>query len=448
MPQDSSHSSGLSAQLVAHLRKFREGSWDAKTLRSTKLCLLDSLGCFSSGLHLPHFTPAAAVAKSMFGTSVGASNLPISPFLMAYIYGQAANALDYDDTLFGHPGAPIIGATLSTAASYRLPLDRLLRGIAAGYEAHFILSASAVASPERAALVRSVGVWDTVAAAVGAGIALDLSDEMLKRIIGVAVTHSVLPYTAKWYERPVPAVKNNMGWVAAGAVLSVNLAAAGLSGVTAPLDGESGMWRMAGSDRWSLNKTLFDKPAVLRVGFKQYPACWFIQEHLKGYAQILASIAPGDEVAQITVRSPVEIEKFCPSSLTGTADVGFSLPATFSLLTAGVEPGPQWDFFDASGTKQEFRYERAEHRTIRVLTRTGAELTVDVGTSEPLDLSNAGLDEAGVVVKYKRLADELLQSQLAEELSLESVSRNDSVPNGLYETIARMMGAEPGLPGS
>lgn len=91
---------------------------------------MDSLACFSAGLGLPHFSQSASAARLCFpGTGTGS----LSPFAAAYLYGQAANALDYDDTLDGHPGSPIIGAMLAIGADKGLSVDRLLRGIAAGY---------------------------------------------------------------------------------------------------------------------------------------------------------------------------------------------------------------------------------------------------------------------------------------------------------------------------
>lgn len=437
--------SGVSAQLASHIRQFRKDPWDPTVLRRTKLCLLDSLGCYSAGRSLPHFGPSAKVARNLFGgrPNVRDRDTPISPFLMAYLYGQAANALDYDDMLLGHPGSPIIGSVLAVAARNRLSTDRLLRGIAAGYEAHWIFCAAGAPSRERSMLVRSISVWDTVAASIGGSVALGLEDEKLERVIGVAVAHSMLPYVAKWYDRPVPALKNNMGWVAAGAVLSIELATAGLSGVTAPLDGDAGMWRMVGSDQWALNKHLLEKPAVLRVGFKHYPACWHLQEYLKAFSNLLGSIAPDDAVAEIVVKSPQEIEKFCPPDISGSADIAFSLPATLSLLTSGVEPGPLWDFFDGSDTRHTFRYERSERRTILVRTRGGVEMAADVSVNDSSDLAASGLDEDSVVAKHERLTEPLLRSEALAAFAPGHLPDVDSVPDAFYSAVGRLMANEP-----
>jgi hypothetical protein len=436
----------VSTQLISHVGQFRDAIWDPQVLRRTELCLLDSLGCFSAGLSLKHFAPSAAVASRLFGLNSDGSNFkaPLSPFVMAYLYGQAANALDYDDTLLiGHPGAPIIGAVLSVAAREHLSTDRVLRGIAAGYETEMILGASATPSRERAAHVRSVGVWDTVAAGIGVGVALGFEDWMLERIIGIAAAHSLLPYTAKWYERPVPALKNNLGWAAAGAVLSADLAVAGQTGVTNALEGDAGMWRMAGSDRWNLDRSLFEKPAVLRTGFKHFPVCWHLQESLKTLSGLLVSMAPDDEVVEIILAAPQDIEKFCQRDIFGSADIAFSLPASFSLLISRVEPGPQWDSLAGQTSHLRYRdlfhYERSEARTISLRTRNGVMLDGAVGVSDPLDRAASGLDEAGVLGKHERLTATMLRAETAAALATGNPSSAGGVPHGLYGTIDRMM---------
>jgi 2-methylcitrate dehydratase PrpD len=373
----------------------------------------------------------------MFGPSTPSEGEPeLSAFAMAYLYGQAANSLDYDDTLIGHPGAPIIGAIMAAAIRAQLPLDRLLRGIAAGYEAHWFLASSSMPTPERGQQVRSVGVWDTLAAALGVGVALDLPDKELERIVGVAASHSLIPYTGKWYERPVPALKNNLGWAAAGAVLSVDLAQAGQTGVTNALDGDNGMWRMAGSDQWKNDPARAWQPGVLRVGFKRYPACWHIQEYIKSMADALTDLPPNDEIAEITVSGPTEVEKFCRSDIITPADVAFSLPATFSLLISGVEPGPQWDDVDNNSEelrhRSKVRYRKCEDKSVILLTKSGHSRHVPVGTSDHYDPAPWGLDEAGVLEKHRRITDISLQHSLSKGPSW-------YIPHQLYAAVRSSM---------
>ncbi|MBX3536758.1 MAG: MmgE/PrpD family protein [Chelatococcus sp.] len=411
------------AELLNRIGMFLSADWDSTVRRRAELCLIDSITCFSAGLGLKHFKPSAVVASSLFGneTATGAASLTPSTIHTAYLYGQAANALDYDDTLLGHPGAPIIGAILAIGARENLSMDRLLQGIAVGYEAHWVLAAAATPSRERAAVVRSVGVWDTVAASIGAAVALGKGPEFLETLVGVAVSHSLLPYTGKWYERPVPALKNNLGWAAAGAVMSLDLVQAGQTGVSNALDGPAGMWRMAGSDQLDLTKTRKNLPAVSRVGFKHFPACWHLQEYLKALSLVLPELAEDEEILTITVAGPVDVEKFYQQEILASADVAFSLPATFSLLISNVEPGPRWD--EVANDSPELRYTArfafrlSEEKSIKLETTRGRVVMTDVAVSDPYDLADLGLDESGVVAKHERLTDPQTRSALASALA-------------------------------
>ncbi len=397
----------VTGELVARASRLRDEAWQAEVMLRTELCLMDSLTCFSAGRDLEQHAPTAEAVPRSFGGSGGA-------FAQAFLYGQAGNALDFDDTLIGHPGSPVVGAVLAAGVRDTLPSERLLRGIAAGYEVHGMLAAAAYPDPEQASLVRSVGVWDTLAAAIGVAVALELDDAALERTLGVGVSHSLLPTTAKWYDRPVPALKNNLGWAAAGGVLAVDLAVAGQHGVTDPLEGNVGMWRMAGSDRWRSVDELIAKPAVLRVGFKRFPACWHIQEYLSSLASLLPELPGDDEIAAITVTGPRDVERFTDSDLRGPADVAFSLPGTFALLLSGLEPGPAWG--SSAERPRILRYAGlqhfalSEHRSIVVETRGGSRLEAAVDVSNFLDPASDGLDEAGVRAKHERWADAELRA--------------------------------------
>lgn len=434
----------ISSQLISHIAQFRDDPWETPVRRRTALCLLDSLACYSAGRSLKHYGPIARVAGGLFGISEASQP---SAFATAYLYGAAANLLDYDDTLFfGHPGAAIIGAVLSVAARDNLSTDQLLRGIAAGYEAQWLLSAAAAPSPERGALVRSVGVWDTVAASIGIGVALGLDDGMIERVLGVAVAHSLLPYTGKWYERPVPSLKNNLGWAGAGAVLATDLALAGKTGVTNALEGDTGMWRMAGSDRWNLDPSLFDKTAVLRVGFKRYPVCWHLQEYLKTLSDLLARMAPEDDVVELVLSGPQATERFCQREILSPTDIAFSLPAAFSLLISGIEPGAKWAAFSdgdpALRYRDIFRFDASEERSLTLRTQRGDELKLDVIVSDHSDLAVGGLDEYGVIAKSERLTDPELHAGAIEALEAGDPS-SSACPDRIYSAFLAAIARSP-----
>jgi len=275
-------------------------------------------------------------------------------------------------------------------------------------------------------------------------VALGLNDQMIERVIGVAAPHSLLPYTTKGYELPVPALKNNLGWAAAGAVLATDLAIAGEETyVTNALDGVIGRWHVPGSDDWDLEQHLNEKPAVLRVGFKHFPVCWHLQEYLKALSGLLVSIPQEDEVVEIVLSGPQEIEKFCQHDLIGSTDIAFNLPAAFSLLISRVEPGPEWDAVDdRSDTlryRDVFRYECSEIRSIYLRTRAGLELNATVDVEDLSDPAAQGLDQDGVLAKHKRLTHPILRSEAATALATVTPLSAGGVPHDLYSLISRIM---------
>lgn len=429
----------VSERLIKHLGKFRDDPWDEAVLKRTIVCVADNLGCYAAGLGISHFKRSVAGMKAALTTAAG-RELRLSPFLVAYIYGQAANALDYDDTLYGHPGGPIIATVLAVAIDNNLSLDRLLRGVAGGYDAHWFLNAAAWPSAERGAKVRSVGNLDTVAAAIGAAIALGLDDNLIERTIGVAVTHTIIPYVGKWYDRPVPGMKNNMGWISSSAVLSLASAQTGQTGVTRALDGDKGLWIMAGSDRWKPDASILDeKAAVLRTGFKSYPACWHVQDYLRVFASLHDKVEFGDEVVEIIVTGPREIEKFCERNVPDTADTAVSLPCLFWFQIKGVEPGPLWDVCEEADLGYVCRYQLGDARSITVRTANSNTLTAPVVENYKTDMTPHSLSDVDVIAKFNRLASGVLSEEVRGLLINSYVTQSARVPERLYCAIQQTM---------
>lgn len=423
-------------RLIRHVLRFGDGAWDDAVLHRTRICLLDSLASFSGGIDLPHFKQSAAgMLRSL---SVDGKKPGLSPFIMAYLYGQAVIAMDYDDSFYGHPGGPIVATLLAIGANRNLTIDQLLRGIAAGYEAHGILCAASDPSPEHAALVRSVGNPDTVAAAIGASIALGYDAEKINQLIGVAVAHTLIPYTAKWYERPVPSMKNNVGWIAAGAVLAIHLAEEGQTGITEPLEGDKGFWRMIGSDRWALDDNLFkQKAAVMRTGFKRYPGCWWTQQYLKSFATLVNQLEPGDIVKEVRIVATPDIEKFCDETPVGSADVAFSLPAMFICQIEGIEPGPRWALSERKLAAPHFVFRRSTSCEITLVTATDREISIPVDGNSIIDGAAYGLTDEEAIEKFRRLAGGELRR--AGETSLLSGKVNGGVPAQLYNAVGQKL---------
>lgn len=411
-------------QLIERCRELACAPLPDDVRRRARHCVLDHLACGLVGARLdyvqPHFLAMAPLSGTPEATTADGVRRPA--FCAAYLNGESANALDYDDTLAGHPGAPVVAAALAAGERAGASLDDLVRGVVVGYEAHWLLGRAAQPSRSRAAKVRAVGVFDAIAASLAAAAVTGASAQRLGRVMGLAATQSCVPYVAKWYERPVPSVKNNLGWSAAAAVLALDLADSGAVGLPDALDGPAGFWRMAGSDRWRWEETLAEtgEPAVLRAGFKRFPACWHVQQYLTALESVLRRAPEGRTVEHIRIDGPLDLQKFAEPRLSGPADVAFGIRTLSALLAGGVEPGPAWVRPDliasASAPAREVAVGRTRHRAVTVTFDDGQVRHSAVPKGDSARPHPFGLTENEVRAKFDRLVSPLLGAGPARAL--------------------------------
>jgi 2-methylcitrate dehydratase PrpD len=338
--------------------------------------------------------------------ATGADGHRRSAFATAYLNGSAANALDFDDTLYGHPGAPVISAALAVGEREGCRLADLLRSVVMGYQVHWLLARAALPTPLRARRVRGVGVFDALAAAAACVAIRAVDIDRLAAALALAGTHSCVPYVAKWYERPMPTVKNNLGWSAAAGVLACDLADAGAVGLPDVLDGPAGFWAMAGSDSWRWAETRQEDtiPAVLRVGFKRYPACWHVQQYLHVLDQLISDPGPAADVVAIDITGPEDLQKFAEDSLAGPADIAFSIRTLCALVATRVAPGAQWvddqtvRAVEPIWSRASVRYGR--RRTVTVQFDDGRKLHSAVPKGDFSNPYTDGLPEERVAEKF------------------------------------------------
>jgi 2-methylcitrate dehydratase PrpD len=433
-------------QLIERCRELAYEPLPHEVRRRARHCLLDHLACTLTGAQLDYVQPHFIAMAPLNGTpeATTADGLLRPAFCAAYLNGESANALDYDDTLTGHPGAPIVAAALAAGERADAALDDLLTGIVVGYEAHWLLARAAQPSHSRASRVRAVGVFDAISASLAAAAVTDASAQRLGRVVALAGTQSCVPYVAKWYERPVPSVKNNLGWSAAAAVLALDLADSGAVGLPDVLDGPAGFWLMAGSDRWRWDDTLAEtgEPAILRAAFKRFPACWHVQQYLVALESVLRGAPEGRTVKHIRIDGPLDLQKFAEQRIIGPADVAFSIRTLSALLSGGVEPGPAWVRPDvlasASTPAREVEVTRTRHRAVTVTFDDGQVQHSPVPRGDHARLYPFGLTENEVRAKFDRLVSPLLGAESARALRESVIDAEGSLKlSKLTEAVRR-----------
>jgi hypothetical protein len=247
----------------------------------------------------------------------------------------------------------------------------------------------------------------------------------------VAATQSCVPYVAKWYERPVPSVKNNLGWSAAAGVLAADLARAGAVGLPNVLDGQAGFWAMAGSDRWRWPETVAEDavPAVMRAGIKRFPACWHVQRYLTVLSRLLDEVGPAAVVAGIDFAGPHDVQKFGEHPVDGMADVAFSLPTLGTLLAHRIPVGADWVSDEALATGRALLastvVRQARQRSVTLTLADGRRLRAAVPKGDYGFPYRDGLTEPEARHKFTRSAGAVLGAATAERLA-DAVLRSPS----------------------
>ena len=174
-----------------------------QVLRLTKRQVLDTLGLMLAG----STTDGSHITQELFGelggtpqaTAIGTGRR-ISVLQAAYANGEAAHAMDYDDTqlaaspdrvygLLMHPSAPILGAVLPVAEWIHATGAQLLLAFAIGVEVSCKV-AEAVDPAHYRNGFHTTGTIGALGAAAGAGRLLGLDARRLNVAIGLAASTS------------------------------------------------------------------------------------------------------------------------------------------------------------------------------------------------------------------------------------------------------------------
>jgi 2-methylcitrate dehydratase PrpD len=143
-------------------------------------------------------------------------------------------------------------------------------------------------------------------------------------------------------------VKNNFGFAAASGIIAALLAKEGFTGPRNILDGDTGFWRMYGSDRCNFRKMtegLGSSYEILNVGFKPYSTCRWIHPAIDASLNIVKMYKINvEDIKEIRVRTLSIITKppydnYVPKNM---LEAQFSTPFSIAVALYGVEPGPKW----------------------------------------------------------------------------------------------------------
>jgi 2-methylcitrate dehydratase PrpD len=345
----------VTRELAAYATETRFEDYPSQAITKAKTLILDNIGCMLGGcqtnLGRALLIPIQSMAGSTESTIVG-GRVAVPTVHAAFVNGNTANALDYDDTLLGigHPGSTIIPAALAIGEWKKASGKDVLTAILIGYDVADRIGKAIQPSYERLQKVWCFGTWQTFGALVSAGKLLQLDLHGMLNAFGIAGATAPLPNTQKWgweiEERPIHWVKEPTGWPSWTGTMAAILASHGFIGNRFILDGDNGFWIMAGSDKCdfdAMTKGLGKEYEVHNIAIKPYSSCRWqhaaldcVKELKEGYQLKVEEVK---SVNIYTFAWGKRQEVYGPTQM---VDAEFSFPYTVSMVLLGLHPGPSW----------------------------------------------------------------------------------------------------------
>ncbi len=267
-----------SQQLVQHLAQLTLTKLGSGVVREARIRLFDGLGCGIYGAQMEWGKIIANVAyaeKSQGNATVLGRRDPIAPSRAALCNGTATHGIELDDIVEGahvHPGSVVMPASLAAAEHCGASGERLLLGMVAGYET---MARVGKAIGEAAWGFHITGVAGPVAAAVAAGVVMQLTHDQIMRAVGIACSTAA---GIKSFTQGSGGMVKRMhaGRGAEAGVLACLLAQEGFTAPVAAVDGKFGLLEAFGGDKANpacLVENLGKDYAIANVWTKVYPCC-------------------------------------------------------------------------------------------------------------------------------------------------------------------------------
>ena len=287
----------LTEELITFSLRTQFESLPRSVRHAASRCVLDHLGCVYGGMQTDLGRIIADLIKGQGGapqaTLIASGGKRVPATAAALANGTAANALDYDDTLAGHPGCTVISAALAAAEYANEGGPRLLTAVTIGYDICTRIISFWQPTGGRYHRVWDTATLETFGAVAAAGHLFDLDPEQMNAAFGIAVATAPLPRVRQMTGPTMgfrPMLKSTWGWAAEAAVRSALLAQAGMTGQPNALDGESLIWQQEAADGYGLKSPedrLGEGYLIERTEFKPYPACRFLHSTLDALAELV-----------------------------------------------------------------------------------------------------------------------------------------------------------------
>lgn len=267
----------LEQDLAEYAVRERLGAPSHELLHQAKRAIIDWFAAMLPGAGRPPATSIVSALVDDIGHGeaiIYPSGVRASPRTAALVNGTAAHLVEFDDIFrdaIYHPGAPVIAAALATGQSLGASGAQLLRAVIVGYE---ISTRIAVAlTPAHYKYWHTTGTVGTLGAAAAAAAALELDATQIAHALATAATFGAglqQAFRSDAMSKPLHA-----GRASEAGVLAALLAANGVTGAAAMLEGERGFGQAMSRDcDWSKAVDgLGSRYNIMAVTVKNHACC-------------------------------------------------------------------------------------------------------------------------------------------------------------------------------
>ncbi|MEU0518351.1 MmgE/PrpD family protein [Streptosporangium sp. NPDC006007] len=286
--------------------------------RRATLLVLNAVGLGIANAEHPSVVAARSVGRTEGRSTTWGDGTPRGESTAALANAIAVHISDFDDTHPEgglHPAGVVVPAVLAVAEQEGWSGDQVVRATVVGLE---VMARIASAAPHRFTLhaLHASSVCGTVATAAAVAMGLGLDSRQVADAMGIAASQSsgILQTVIEGGD-----LKSfHLGWAALAGIWAARLAAAGLTGPHAVLEGEQGLFAaFLGSqalgevDLPRLTRGLFEEWETTRVVIKPYPCCHFTHAPIDAARRYVLEHGPVDaaalkKIASVECRVPRE----------------------------------------------------------------------------------------------------------------------------------------------
>ncbi len=301
-------SKNITDLFIDSLYSLSQADYPDSVILQAKKCFLDYLGVTLSGASMnkaKYNNLLECLGSAVNDATVIGLGSKTTILNAALINGISAHVAELDDGVrFGmlHPGAPVISALLPLSEYESISGRDFIKGLITGYEAAIRL-ATAIQPSHKELGYHATATCGQVGAAIGAAVALQLTQSQMKNALSASVTGAsgLLKVFADGSElKPY-----NAGQAAQNGLAAALMARAGFSGPDDILGGETGFITL-NSEKHDL-KHLQDansKYSIEKVYFKPYAACRHCHPAIEAALAIRSKYAiRPDQIETLNIRT-------------------------------------------------------------------------------------------------------------------------------------------------